>query len=45
MINLVNQLFFTEVKTLVINLLKQFLKSMNIVKSNEKTFQQKFDHD
>ena len=38
MINLVNQLLFTEVKMLLINLLKQFLKSMNTVKSNEKTF-------
>ena len=32
MIDLVNQLFFTEVKMLLINLLKQFLKSMNTVK-------------
>ena len=32
-INLVNQLFFTEVKVLLINLLKQFLKSMNTVKN------------
>ena len=32
MINLVRQLFFTEVKMLLINLLKQFLKSMNTVK-------------
>ena len=32
MINLASQLFFTEVKMLLINLLKQFLKSMNIVK-------------
>ena len=32
MIDLVNQLFFTEVKMLLINLLKQFLKSMTTVK-------------
>ena len=32
MIDLVNQLFFTEVTTLLMNLLKQFLKSMNTVK-------------
>ena len=32
MINLVNQLFFTEMKMLLIDLLKQFLKSMNTVK-------------
>ena len=31
-INLVNQLLFIEVKMLLINLLKQFLKSMNTVK-------------
>ena len=30
-INLVNQLLFLEVKMLIINLLKQFLKSMNTV--------------
>ena len=32
MINLVNKLLFTEVKMLLINLLKQFLKSMNTIK-------------
>ena len=32
MINLVSQLFFTKVKMLLANLLKQFLKSMNTVK-------------
>ena len=32
MVDLVNQLFFTVVKMLLINLLKQFLKSMNTVK-------------
>ena len=32
MIDLVNQLLFTETKMLLINLLKQFLKSMNTVK-------------
>ena len=32
MIDLVTQLLFTEVKILLINLLKQFLKSMNTVK-------------
>ena len=31
MINLVSQLLFTEVKMLLINLLKQFLGSMNTV--------------
>ena len=34
MINLVSQLFFTEVKMLLINLLKQ-LKSMNTLKEYE----------
>ena len=38
MINSVNQLFFPDVKMLLINLLKQFLKSMNAVKSSEKHF-------
>ena len=33
MIDLVNQLFFTEVKLLLISLLKQFLKSINNVKN------------
>ena len=32
MIDLVSRLLFTEVKMLLINLLKQFLKSMNTVK-------------
>ena len=32
MIDLVSQLLFLEVKMLLMNLLKQFLKSMNIVK-------------
>ena len=32
MINLVSQLLFTEVKMLLVNLLKQFLESMNTVK-------------
>ena len=31
-INLINQLLFTEVKMLLIRLLKQFFKSMNTVK-------------
>ena len=35
-INLVNQLLYIEVKILLINLLKQFLKSMNIVKKQKK---------
>ena len=33
MIDLVNQLLFTEMKMLLINLLKQFLKSMNTIKN------------
>ena len=32
MIDLVNQLFFTEVEMLLINLWKQFVKSINTVK-------------
>ena len=32
MINLVNRLLFLEVKMLLMNLLKQFLKSISIVK-------------
>ena len=32
MIDLVNQLLFTEMEMLLINLLKQFLKSMNTIK-------------
>ena len=43
---LVHQLLFLKVKMLLINWLKQFLKSMNTVKKvMKKTFQQKFDHD
>ena len=38
MINSVNQLFFPDVKMLLIKLLKQFLKSMNAAKSSEKHF-------
>ena len=37
-INLANQLFFTEEKMVVPILFKQFLKSMNTVKSNDKSF-------
>ena len=44
-IDLVNQLLFTEVKMLLMNLLKQFLKNISTVKHNEKTFQQKFNHE
>ena len=36
MINLVNQLFFTEEKMQSINLLKQFLKSMIIAKRKKR---------
>ena len=36
MINLVNQLFFTEEKMQSINLLKKFLKGMTIAKKKEK---------
>ena len=43
MINLVSQLLFLEMKMLLMNLLKRFLKSLNTVNSNEKTLQQKFD--
>ena len=38
MINLVNQLFFVELKMLLINLLKQFCKSLIIAKSSKKHF-------
>ena len=38
MIDLVNQLLFTEVKMLLMNLLKQFLKNISTVKNSEKTF-------
>ena len=44
-INIVSQLFFTEEKMVFMILFKQFLKSMNTVKSNDKSFQQSFDHD
>ena len=39
MINLVNRLLFSEVKMLLMNLLKQFLRSINIAKNNNETFQ------
>ena len=42
MINLLSQLLFLEVKMLLMNLLKQFLKSTDTVKK-KKTLQQKFD--
>ena len=45
MIDLVSQLLFLEVKMLLMNLLKQFLRSMSTVEKNEKTFSQKFDHE
>ena len=45
MINLVNRLFFLELKRLLMNLLRQFLKSISIILGSEKTFQQKFDHE
>ena len=35
-INLVNQLLYIEVKMLLIDLLKQFLKSINTVKKQQK---------
>ena len=35
-VNLVNQLLYIEVKILLINLLKQFLKSMNTVEKQKK---------
>ena len=37
-IDLVNRLSFIEVKMLLIDLLEQFLKSINTVKKYEKTF-------
>ena len=37
-INLAETLFFTEEKRLLIDLLKQFLMSMIIVKKNDKAF-------
>ena len=36
MINLVSRLLFLEVKVLLLNILKQFLKSMNAAKINKK---------
>ena len=38
MIDLVSQLLFLEVKMLLINLLKQFLKNTSTVKNNKETF-------
>ena len=38
MIALVNQLLFLEVKMLLMNLLKQFLKNIGTVKNNEEKF-------
>ena len=38
-INLVSQLSLIEAKMLLMNLLKQFLKNISIVKKNEETFQ------
>ena len=38
MIGLLSQLFFLEVKILLIHLLKQFLRSISTGKSNEQTF-------
>ena len=43
MINLPSQQLFLEVKVLLINLLKQFLKSISIVKECQKNI--KFDHE
>ena len=45
MIGLGSQLLFLGVKMLLMNLLKQFLRSMSAVEKNEKTFSQKFDHE
>ena len=39
MIDLVSQLLYIEVKMLLINLLKQYLKSVSIVKNNEGSIQ------
>ena len=39
MIDLVSQLLFLEVKILLMNLLKQFLKNKSTVKNNERTLQ------
>ena len=44
-INIASQLFFTDEKMVLMILFKQFLKSMNTIKSNDKSFQQSFDHD
>ena len=41
MIGLANEMLFIEVKMLLMNLLRQFLRSINITKSNE----QKFDYE
>ena len=38
-IDLVSQLLFIEVKMLVINLLKQYLKSVSTAKNNERSIQ------
>ena len=44
--DLVNQLLFIEVKMLLINLLKQFLRTMNTVKKGiKKHFNKKIYHD
>ena len=45
MIGLGSQLLFLGVKMLLMNLLKQFLRSVSTVEKNEKTFSQKFDHE
>ena len=39
MIDLVSQLLFIEVKMLLMNLLKQYLKNVSIVKNNERSIQ------
>ena len=44
-IDLVNQLLFTEVKMLLVNFLEQFLKNISAAKNNEETFQQKFNYE
>ena len=44
-INIASQLFFTDEKMVLMVLFKQFLKSMNTIESNDKSFQQSFDHD
>ena len=45
MIDLISQLLLLEVKMLLMNLLKQFLKNISTAKNNERTFQQKFNHE